>query len=93
MPDRDEITDAAKQIVDALSLEGPEERKALRYLFARVALDQGLLTLIAEEARPSGTLLICQEPTTGLPYRAERPSSWTNAAEGQYLGEVLTHLR
>ncbi len=92
MPETDEITAAAKQVVDALGLEGRESQQAYRYLFARFALDQGVLSLLREDARPSTTVLICQETSTGMYYRAERPESWTDEADSQYAAQMRERI-
>jgi hypothetical protein len=40
----------------------PPVQQAYRYLFARVALDPGILELVGQELRPSGKRLVCREP-------------------------------
>src|SRR5687768_8549397 len=61
-------------------------------LYARVALDEGLLTLIGEEIRPEGLRLVCQEPESGKLYGVVRPGSWTDEEEAGYVAEMRRSL-
>jgi hypothetical protein len=84
----DPIDDAARQMADALHQLDPAAQQAYRYLYARVALDAGLLVLVGTEIRPTGKRLVCQEPTTGAFYQVDRPVEWTDEEEEQYVVEM-----
>jgi hypothetical protein len=58
-------------------------QQAFTYLYARVALAEGLLELVGEELRPSGPRLVCRKPASGKLYAAERPTMWTEAGEAE----------
>lgn len=68
---------AAAQLAADLHAEPPEVQEALRYLYARVALDWGLLELLGHELRESGERLVCREPNTGSLYSLDRPRAWS----------------
>jgi hypothetical protein len=83
---------AASEITAALRQETPEVQQAYRYLFARVALDAGILQLIGREIRESGQRLVCREPNSGAFYAVERPTGWSAEAEEQYVAEMRRQL-
>lgn len=88
----DEYDQAAAEIATALLLEPSEVQRAYRYLFARVALDAGILELIGREIRPSGERLVCREIADGKYYAVDRPSEWTMEDEAQYVAEMRVRL-
>jgi hypothetical protein len=88
----DTINLVAKAMAADLHAEPDEVQQAFRYLFARVALAEGLLELTREELRPSGLRLVCREPACGKLYTAERPAAWTEAEEAKYVAEMRRNL-
>ena len=88
----DAIGQAAAEMAAALAQESPEVQQAYRYLFARVALDAGILELIGHEIRPSGERLVCREITTGKFYTVDRPVDWTEAEERASVTEMRRRL-
>src|SRR5687768_13573082 len=82
----------AKAVAADLHAEPDEVQQAFRYLYARVALGEGLLELTCEERRPSGLRLVCREPASGKLYAAERPATWTEAEEAGYVAEMRRNL-
>lgn len=83
---------AAADIAAARHREGPEVQQAYRYLFARVALEAGILELIGHEIRSTGERLVCREVTSGKFYAADRPVQWTCEEEAQYVAEMRIRL-
>jgi hypothetical protein len=65
-----------------------EVQATFRYLYARVARDEGLLELVRHETRPEGERLVCRERESGKLYVVERPASWTAAAEAESVAEL-----
>jgi hypothetical protein len=55
-------------------------------VFARVALDAGILELVGREIRESGERLVYQEPNTGALYDVDRPATWTKRGRGWICG-------
>jgi hypothetical protein len=88
----DVFDQAAADIVAALHAESPEVQEAYRYLFARVALDAGILELIGHEIRGSSERLVCLEPNNGAFHAADRPKEWSREDEEQYVAEMRSHL-
>ncbi len=82
----------ANTIADALDVEGPEVQQAFRYLFARVALAQGVLELIGQELRPDGECLVCREPKSEKLYVVNRPAEWTPEEEELYVAQAAARL-
>ena len=76
----------------ALRAEPLEVQQAYRYLFARVALDAGILELIGHEIRARGERLVCREPNSGAFYAVDRPKGWTRAEEAAYVAEMRVRL-
>ena len=66
----DAYDQAAAEMAAALKRESPEVQQAYRYLFARVALDAGLLELVSHEIRPTGERLVRREITSSRFYTA-----------------------
>jgi len=83
---------AAAEIVAALRAEPAEVQQAYRYLFARVALDTGILELIGHEIRESGERLVCREPNRGAFYAVDRPKEWSAEEDEQYVAEMRVRL-
>jgi hypothetical protein len=88
----DPIEGAARKIADALHELEPDAQQAYRYLYARVALDAGLLVLIGQEVRPTGIRLVCQEPNSGAFYQVDQPASWTDEEEAEYVSKMRKNL-
>jgi hypothetical protein len=84
----DAYDQAAAEMAAALAREAPEVQQAYRHLFARVALDAGLLELIGHEIRESGERLVCREIASGKYYAVDRPPAWTREEEEQYVAEM-----
>lgn len=63
----------AGEVAAALGQESPEVQQAYRYLFARVAEDAGLLTLIGHEIRPAGERYVYQQTEDDGFYAVDRP--------------------
>ena len=82
------IDAVARAMVADLHAQPDEVQAAFRYLNARVALDEGLLELIAHENNPEGERLICQEPDTGRFSVVDRRGSWTAAEGAEYVAEL-----
>lgn len=92
MIEPDPIDQAAREIAEGLRHLPGESQQAFRYLFARVALDAGLLELVGHEIRPTGERLICREVATGKLYAVDRPAEWTIDEEEQYVAEMKERL-
>lgn len=88
MIEPDPIDQAAKEMAEGLHELPPHSQQAFRYLFARVALDAGLLGMVGHEIRPTGERLICREVETGKLYAVDRPAEWTIDEEEQYVAEM-----
>ena len=80
------------RIAAALQQESPEVQQAYRYLFARVALDAGLLELLGHEIRPRGERLVCREIASGRYVAVDRPVEWMGEDEAQYVAEMRVRL-
>jgi hypothetical protein len=83
---------AAAAMAAALGAEPLEVQQAYRYLFARVALDAGILELIGHEIRESGERLVCREPATDALYAADRPQEWSHEEEESYVADLRRRL-
>ena len=92
MTELDPIYQAEQSMAADVGHAPPAVQQAYRYLFARVALDTGLLELIGHELRPSGERLVCREPSTGKVYQADRPTDWNRDEEALYVAEMRRHL-
>lgn len=92
MNEPDAYDQAAAEIAAALRAEPPDVQRAYRYLFARVALDAGILELAGHEIRESGERLVCREPQTAKFYAVDRPKEWTREEEAQYVVEMRKRL-
>ncbi len=88
VPECEPIDLVAKVMVADLHAQPDEVQAAFRYLYARVALDEGLLELVGHEVRPSGERLVCREPDSGKFYAVERPATWSVEDEGDYVEKM-----
>jgi hypothetical protein len=83
---------AAAELAAALDRESPEVQQAYLYLFARVALDAGLLELIGHEIRSTGERLVCREVASGKYYAVDRPPAWTPEEAAEYVEAMRMRL-
>jgi hypothetical protein len=88
----DSIDLIAKAMVADLHAEPDAVQEAYRYLFAQVAVEQGILVLIGQELREGGTRLVYQEPGSGAYYAVTPPASWTDEEEAEYVAEMRRNL-
>jgi hypothetical protein len=92
-PASDPIDLVAKAMAADLHALSDESQAAFRYLYARVALDEGLLELVGEDIRPDRSVrLVCREPNSGAVYAVERPGTWTTREDAEYVAQMRRHL-
>lgn len=84
----DGIDEAARQIAAGLETLELDSQEAVRYLWARVAEDQGILALVWQELRTSGNRFVYQEMETGKLYTVERPAEWTDSEEKLFVEKM-----
>ena len=85
--------DLTAHLLDA-DLEGqpPEVQRLIRYAWARVALDYGMLILIGEEHVNGMDRLICTLQEDGSSYVVERPPGWSLDDEARYVAPLKAAL-
>lgn len=66
-------------------LSSAESERLVRYVWARAALDYGILLLIGEESRDGVDRLICTLQEDGSCLVVERPPGWGLADEARYV--------
>ncbi len=69
----------------APDLPWPDAERLVRYVWARAALDYGILLLVGEESRDGVDRLICTLQEDGSCLAVERPTSWDLEAEARYV--------
>ena len=93
MSDPDPIYDLARQLLgDDLEAQAPDVQALLRYAWARVALDYGILILIGQEQVDGAERLICALQEDGSCYVVERPPGWSFEEETRYVGRFKALL-
>lgn len=93
MSERDPIHDLASQLLaDELEAQPQEIQARLRYAWARVALDYGILILIGQEHADGADRLICALQDDGSCYVVERPPGWSLQEEAQYVARFKAML-
>jgi hypothetical protein len=88
----DPIAAAAKALAADLHAEPDAVQEVVRYLLAQIAVEQGLLELMGEEAWPTRTRREYVEPTSGAHYVVTRPRSLTCDEEAEYVAELRRAL-
>jgi hypothetical protein len=83
---------AAQILAGDIAAQPPATQRLLRYVWARVALDCGILLLIGEEQVDGVDRLICTLQDDGSCYVVERPPGWSLAEEAAYVAEVKALL-
>ena len=77
------------RIVELLDLDprlpAAESERLVRYVWARAALDYGILLLIGQESRDGVDRLICTVQEDGSCIAVERPPGWDLADEARYV--------
>ena len=66
-------------------LPAAESERLVRYVWARAALDYGILLLIGQESRNGVDRLICTVQEDGSCIAVERPHGWDLADEARYV--------
>lgn len=82
----------AAEIAAALRELPLESQQAYRYLFARVALDCGLVDLVGQEIRESGTRLVFRDRANGALLAADRPRDWSVDEEEAFVADLRGRL-
>jgi len=72
--------------------ESLEVSRLLRYVWARVGLDYGILLLVGEDHIDGIDRLICTVQDDGSCYAVERPPGWSLEDEAKYVGPVKEML-
>ena len=70
----------------------PEAQRLMRYVWARVGLDFGILVLIGEEHVNGVDRLICALQEDGSSYVVERPPGWSLEDEARYVAPAKAIL-
>ncbi len=76
---------AAQLLTADLDAQPPELQRLMRYVWARAALDFGILVLIGEDHVAGFDRLICTLQEDGSCYVVERPPGWGVAEEAKYV--------
>jgi len=83
---------AAQLIAGDLADQPPDVARLMRYVWARVGLDYGILLLVGEDHVDGFDRLICTVQEDGSCYVVERPPGWGLEDEAKYVAEVKTIL-
>src|SRR3954463_2831133 len=83
---------AAEILAGDIESQPPEAQRLIRYVWARVALDWGILLLIGEDHVGGFDRLVCTLQEDGSCYILERPSGWSLAEEAEYVARVKAIL-
>lgn len=84
---------AARIVAGDLDDEAPDVRRLMRYVWARVGLDFGILLLVGEDHVDGFDRLICTLQEDGSCYAVERPPGWGLEEESRYVAQVEAVLR
>jgi hypothetical protein len=79
---------AARLIAGDLADQPPDVQRLMRYVWARVGLDYGILLLVGEDHVEGYDRLICTLQEDGSCYTVERPPGWSLEEEAYYVGNV-----
>jgi hypothetical protein len=82
--DPDEL--AAQLLTGDIDAQPADLQPLLRYIWARAALDFGILLLVGEEHVAGRDRLICTLQEDGSCYVVERPPGWGLVEEAKYVG-------
>ena len=82
-PDPDEL--AGAMLAGNLEALPAETRRIARYVWARAALDWGVLLLIGRETRDGVERLVCTLQEDGSCYVVEQPPGWSYEEEATYV--------
>jgi hypothetical protein len=66
-------------------LPPPDAERLVRYVWARAALDYGILLLVGQESRQGIDRLICTVQEDGSCIAVERPPGWDLQDEARYV--------
>ena len=91
-------TSAAKEITEehvmtVLRAIPQHQQQAYRYLFARVAIDNGLAALVRREAHFGGDRLVGREVATNIEFSVERPPEWSVEQEEQHVVDMKRRMQ
>lgn len=79
---------AAQLLAGDLGGHPAEVQRLLRYVWARVGLDYGILLLVGQDHVAGFDRLICTLQEDGSCYVVERPQGWGLEEEAKYVAEV-----
>ena len=83
---------AAQLLAGDLEGQPAEIQRLMRYVWARVGLDYGILLLVGEDHVDGFDRLICTVQEDGSCYVVERPPGWGLEEEAKYVAEVKALL-
>jgi hypothetical protein len=79
---------AARLLAGDLSDQSPDVQRLMRYVWARVGLDYGILLLVGQDKVDGFDRLICTLQEDGSCYVVERPLGWGLEEEATYVEHV-----
>lgn len=79
---------AALLLTADLEKEPPEVQRLVRYVWARVGLDSGILLLVGQEHVGGVDRLICTLQEDGSCFAVERPPGWSLEEEARYVARA-----
>lgn len=83
---------AARLMAGDLDDEAIDVRRLMRYVWARVGLDYGILLLVGEDHLDGFDRLICTLQEDASCYVVERPPGWGLEEEAKYVAQVKAVL-
>ena len=83
---------AAQLLAGDLEDQSPDVQRLIRYVWARVGLDYGILLLVGEDHVDGFDRLICTLQEDGSCYVVERPGGWGLEEEAKYVAKVKALL-
>jgi hypothetical protein len=83
---------AAQLLVGDLDDKPPDVQRLMRYVWARVGLDYGILLLVGQDHADGFDRLVCTLQEDGSCYIVERPPAWGLDEEASYVAEVKALL-
>jgi hypothetical protein len=89
-PDPDEL--ASAMLDGRLEALPAEEQRVARYVWARAALDWGILLLIGRDTQDGTERLICTLQEDGSCYFVEQPPGWSFEDEALYVARFKARL-
>jgi len=83
---------AARLMAGDLDDQAIDVQRLMRYVWARVGLDYGILLLVGEDHVDGFDRLICTLQEDGSCYVVERPPGWGLEEEATYVAQVKAVL-